>query len=550
MKTNKLFKTTLLLVALFCGASASWADGTISIPQDLGSYILIGNASASPKTTATGVTLTGCQVDGSAESSYTVGSTSGETVEIKFALTAEAGNYVFAFQTGTKANNTSSLVLTLTNESSKTVWSGNTAITDENANNWVLNTDHIFAISNLAAGDYTMTIAMTRTGSEGYGGNLGNFCFNKDVQFNALPLESNGTYLDVTSGSATTSSNPRVQDDASAQGGKKIGYITKWTGSESYPESGATLDNYYIYNNASNIYTLKFVLSYAYGTYGTAKIKVTITDVMTGTIEVNAQEFDVSTGYDSDNKVCEITNVVSKGLKKLRFDFCVSSGSCNFKDVTFFVNKYCLVESENYTPVAAEGVDVVLTRSITAGNWSTLCLPFNMTAEQVTATFGEGTKLATIGSYNSGTKVLTMSEATTITANVPCMIKVPSDFTSGTISGVTIETGTPEVTISGDFKFVGTYSKIENLAEGNYYVKDNYLKKATGTQTIKPFRAYFAGVPTEARLMFFDDAETTSIKQVEGSELRVEGYYNLNGQKVQNPTRGLYIVNGKKIVIK
>ena len=29
-----------------------------------------------------------------------------------------------------------------------------------------------------------------------------------------------------------------------------------------------------------------------------------------------------------------------------------------------------------------------------------------------------------------------------------------------------------------------------------------------------------------------------------------ETFYNLNGQKVQNPTKGLYIVNGKKVIIK
>ena len=50
--------------------------------------------------------------------------------------------------------------------------------------------------------------------------------------------------------------------------------------------------------------------------------------------------------------------------------------------------------------------------------------------------------------------------------------------------------------------------------------------------------------------IIFDDGETTSIKQVEGLGLKVEGYYNLNGQRVAQPTKGLYIVNGKKVIIK
>ena len=49
--------------------------------------------------------------------------------------------------------------------------------------------------------------------------------------------------------------------------------------------------------------------------------------------------------------------------------------------------------------------------------------------------------------------------------------------------------------------------------------------------------------------IIFDD-ETTGIKQVETAKQNVEGYYNLAGQRVAQPTKGLYIVNGKKVAIK
>lgn len=216
-----------------------------------------------------------------------------------------------------------------------------------------------------------------------------------------------------------------------------------------------------------------------------------------------------------------------------------------------------LNENSNYTPAAVENVNVTLTRTINAGNWSTIVLPFDMTAEQVTTTFGEGTKLAAVGEYNSSTKELTTTTATTIAANIPCFIKVPSNFTSATISGVTIKTGTPEATISGDFKFAGTYEKIENLASGNYYVKNNSLFKATGTQTIKPFRAYFTGVPANARLTFLDD-NTTSIANVDvnvnvnaNDNLDVNApIFNLAGQRVGKNYKGIVIQNGKKYIQK
>ena len=47
------------------------------------------------------------------------------------------------------------------------------------------------------------------------------------------------------------------------------------------------------------------------------------------------------------------------------------------------------------------------------------------------------------------------------------------------------------------------------------------------------------------------DGETTGIASITvDGELQMESVYNLNGQKVQNAKKGLYIVNGKKVVIK
>ena len=44
--------------------------------------------------------------------------------------------------------------------------------------------------------------------------------------------------------------------------------------------------------------------------------------------------------------------------------------------------------------------------------------------------------------------------------------------------------------------------------------------------------------------------ETTGIQTVANIENATENYYNLSGQRVANPAKGLYIVNGKKVIIK
>lgn len=66
-------------------------------------------------------------------------------------------------------------------------------------------------------------------------------------------------------------------------------------------------------------------------------------------------------------------------------------------------------------------------------------------------------------------------------------------------------------------------------------------------------KAYLA-VPVAAGahdFVWFDEGETTALSEVRGLKSEVRGeYFNLNGQRVAQPTKGLYIVNGRKVVVK
>ena len=67
----------------------------------------------------------------------------------------------------------------------------------------------------------------------------------------------------------------------------------------------------------------------------------------------------------------------------------------------------------------------------------------------------------------------------------------------------------------------------------------------------KAFLRTTVNASTEAHgLDFVFENETTGIKTIDNSHLKVDNYFNLSGQRVAQPTRGLYIVNGKKVVIK
>ena len=69
--------------------------------------------------------------------------------------------------------------------------------------------------------------------------------------------------------------------------------------------------------------------------------------------------------------------------------------------------------------------------------------------------------------------------------------------------------------------------------------------------TIPAHKAYLTvSGSSQARALTFD-GETTGILSIENQMDSFKGeFYNLSGQRVSAPTRGLYIVNGKKVVIK
>ena len=90
------------------------------------------------------------------------------------------------------------------------------------------------------------------------------------------------------------------------------------------------------------------------------------------------------------------------------------------------------------------------------------------------------------------------------------------------------------------------------VAADTYYGLSGDTFKKVNAGTVPAGKALLPAseVTASARELNFVFDEATDIKQVETSKSIIEGIYNLNGQKVQNPTKGLYIMNGKKVIIK
>ena len=113
--------------------------------------------------------------------------------------------------------------------------------------------------------------------------------------------------------------------------------------------------------------------------------------------------------------------------------------------------------------------------------------------------------------------------------------------------------------------FTATDSEKAGIAQKNFAVLSNgqfyNLEGATGDNkvTIKANRAYLNWSKVESigggdAKIFFDFEEAANATGIEETEivntLNDGKFYDLSGREVTNPTKGVYIVNGKKVVIK
>lgn len=229
-----------------------------------------------------------------------------------------------------------------------------------------------------------------------------------------------------------------------------------------------------------------------------------------------------------------------------------------------------------YSPVdfTAANIEFVYNNSKQAdgtNGWNSLMLPFNVTS--VTA---DGTS---IDWFHSGTdtgkqfwvKKFVSDEANQVyfdyaeemTANTPYIVALPGNHwgaaydLSGKVikfigENVTVSKGDAMTSVTGsNYRFVGST------------VQDNttniYCLNAAGnafalTDGSGPFRAYFKPGTFNSSVTMLGignwTGDATGIQGLSRETITDNVYYDLQGRRVEHPTKGVYVVNGKKVVIK
>ena len=203
--------------------------------------------------------------------------------------------------------------------------------------------------------------------------------------------------------------------------------------------------------------------------------------------------------------------------------------------------------------------DIRLDRTLQTGGWNTFCSPFSISSTDLTA-MGITAKTLSSSTFDAGSGLLTLifANAASIEAGKPYLVKVNATVQNPTFEGVTtVSTTTPTQTTYADFiptlgktKVTGDTKEILFIGSGNTLL---YPTELPGY--LNGFRGYFRLKGDAAAASSFSlnlGEETTGIKSIENGQLTIDNseVYNLAGQRVAQPTKGLYIVNGKKVVIK
>lgn len=193
--------------------------------------------------------------------------------------------------------------------------------------------------------------------------------------------------------------------------------------------------------------------------------------------------------------------------------------------------------------------DVSYTRTVTSGNFGTICLPYGGVIE--------GAALYSVAGVDNvdepSVLYLEPVEGNTAVAGMPYIFKATSttlsvDYTGEQVAEAGIANG-----------LVGSYTK-ETIAAGakNYILNNNQWKyvPAGNTNYVGANKAYLdlsqvsASSKSEVDIPF--DSEPTGIEAVSLKPGFIEGMeiYNLNGVRVNENYKGIIIVNGKKYINK
>lgn len=211
----------------------------------------------------------------------------------------------------------------------------------------------------------------------------------------------------------------------------------------------------------------------------------------------------------------------------------------------------------NDAKTAGSAYDVKLARTLTANVWNTICLPFDVTAEQIADVLKSAGNVKEFDREDATKQTIYFKDATTMVAGKPYLIKPTESAKELVFKGVKITEYEPKNASGDNYAVYGTFGKYTMKTDGTeLFLKTDgkFYIPAAGTATMKGFRAYFYNIngSTAGAALNLSFGAATGINGVAADAEKNVKVYNVNGQYVgtnlEALPKGLYIVGGKKVL--
>ena len=194
-----------------------------------------------------------------------------------------------------------------------------------------------------------------------------------------------------------------------------------------------------------------------------------------------------------------------------------------------------------------QNATVRLKRTLSKDYWNTFVVPINLTQiDGIVRTYD-----------HADGNTMVFSNAVNIEAGKPYLVKPTADIENPVFSNVTLSATAAASIENGDYSFVGTYSHkdLETNKTMLFLKPDGKLYYPAGSNNqLRGMRAFFKVPANSNGVRLLLDGDATDIASIIDGEEWPTGndrrdLHNLNGQRVAKPQKGLYVRNGKKIII-
>lgn len=429
----------------------------------------------------------------------------------------------------------------------------------------------------------TMTIYLSQNGSQKPAGEVSlngpRIYYWYDQNGNVIPCESAESYSKLSSGYTLSNQKTNIEERWAAHGVKDI-------------DAGTTeLDRAIKYHWNDNTTENQDVIPYKNGYF----------------MPEDWQSVKYSANLLAGNTYYFFSNRTKMGYNGLNYapvrndgdiviKHAVAEGDPEDSEIVHTLASMHLYENVDFdAPSATTSYkQVYLHRTMKKDTWTTICLPFSVSKEQVEALFGKGTVFLGYDGFSGGTLSFIYHAYDYLLAGQPYFIKptgvdangddlesVESGYIGAKESrnyilfpNVTISRGVEAKDVDGKkdvFEFSGSFDR-QTMTPYSYYLTANGELGYSSSKTYKlgGYRAFLYNESQEANSLvldfeikdFSDDGNVpTAVNDLmdyiteHGIEIHTRnGVYTMNGQKIaekpENLAPGMYIINGKKVVIR